>query len=437
MERFEQLLAQLGTTNSNTEKIAILQSFGDVKGFLWDILDPLQKTGITRAALIKYEQEKYPKFPDRHAEYPSDIHDLWKALVHRKLTGDDAKEAVWVACQQQPQHRELILRIMGKDLKTRLGIGLYEKAFSQEKKTTYRTALAEDFKKFENYFQQSLRQPSQGWFISRKLDGVRCQIHTTPPVTCRSREGRPFVSLVHVNERVQRNTEPGWVIDCEICVLNPDGSESFKDAVSTVKRREPMTRFCIYILDVLTAKEFETGTSQATFAERLERGRSVVNLLIKSSTPTQKLMWVEQIPYTEAAMAHWQHQVEKHGWEGLMLRRNVPYAGKRTKDILKVKKFFTEEYVIEDVKIGPFRVIDSHTGLEKEIETVTAVQIRHKGSPVFVGSGFTLEERMEMYKEPHKVRGLVIAVQYFEETPDGKSLRFPTFKAWYGRQRNM
>jgi DNA ligase-1 len=82
-------------------------------------------------------------------------------------------------------------------------------------------------------------------------------------------------------------------------------------------------------------------------------------------------------------------------------------------------------------------MIDQITGLEKEIETVTAVQIRHKGSPVFVGSGFTLEERMQMYHEPAKVRGIVISVQYFEETPDGKSLRFPTFKAWYGRKRDL
>ena len=34
----------------------------------------------------------------------------------------------------------------------------------------------------------------------------------------------------------------------------------------------------------------------------------------------------------------------QQGWEGLMLRKNVGYCGKRNKDLLKVKKFYDAEY---------------------------------------------------------------------------------------------
>jgi DNA ligase-1 len=59
---------------------------------------------------------------------------------------------------------------------------------------------------------------------------------------------------------------------------------------------------------------------------------------------------------------------------------------------------------------------------------------------VSVGSGFTLDERYEFYKDPKKSIGKVILVSYFEETSNDKgtiSLRFPTFKYLYGNKREV
>ena len=58
----------------------------------------------------------------------------------------------------------------------------------------------------------------------------------------------------------------------------------------------------------------------------------------------------------------------------------------------------------------------------------------HRGCPVGVGSGFSLEERQHYYKHPEDIIGKEITVKYFEETKNqdgGYSLRFPTVKCIY------
>jgi len=128
----------------------------------------------------------------------------------------------------------------------------------------------------------------------------------------------------------------------------------------------------------------------------------------------------------------------QNGWEGLMLRSDAPYKGKRSKDLLKYKAFSDDEYEVLDTEMGPFRYVKD--GAECEETMLSCVMIQHKGHTVRVGSGFSIEQRQEFYKSPKKILGKVILVQYFEETKnqDGKlSLRFPTFKYLYGDSRDI
>jgi DNA ligase-1 len=66
--------------------------------------------------------------------------------------------------------------------------------------------------------------------------------------------------------------------------------------------------------------------------------------------------------------------------------------------------------------------------------------INHNDNIVRVGSGFTIDQRQEFYKNPKKILGKTITVQYFEETKNqdgGISLRFPTFKILHGSSREI
>ena len=121
-----------------------------------------------------------------------------------------------------------------------------------------------------------------------------------------------------------------------------------------------------------------------------------------------------------------------------MIRKNDSYKGKRTNDILKIKTFHDDEYVVEEINFGPFRYIKE--GKEIEEDMVTAVSIKHKGNKVSVGSGFTIEQRKLFYKSPMEIIGKTITVQYFEESKNQNgeySLRFPVVKVIHGKKREV
>ncbi len=436
----QKCIDQLSSTNSNLEKVDILRQFPDLQEILDVLLDPHKTTGVTKASLETYKRAKFPRFPDRARRFPHDVTQMLNALTSRAVSGDDAKEMVWTLVERDPTHKDLILKIATKDLKTRLGRALFTQAFlggADENK--YSPALAYDIEKHMDYFQRSV-QKGERWFISRKLDGCRVQVHSTPPVRSCSRAGNPFVSLKHLNEMVARSVPPGFVFDCEICVVRSDGSESFSEAVGAVKRHEPMETFHLFVFDILTKEEFDHGESVLTFSQRLARAPQLLQPLMAQNTAHRQVSLLPQALYTPDVFREWQDQVDERGWEGLMLRKDVGYEGKRTKNLLKVKKFQTGEYKILGFKTGPFRMVDPKTGLEKEIETVTAVEILHKGYPVSVGSGFSVEQRQEMFKNPKFFLNKIIAVKYFEElrSADGSySLRFPTFQHLYGHVRDV
>ena len=112
-----------------------------------------------------------------------------------------------------------------------------------------------------------------------------------------------------------------------------------------------------------------------------------------------------------------------------MLRKNAPYESGRTKDLLKIKKFQDEEYVVKGIING--KATYNENGA-KEYDVVSALIIEHKDNEVFVGSGLSKEQRINWFSNPNEIIGKTITVQYFEETKDSKtnmySLRFPVLK---------
>ena len=132
---------------------------------------------------------------------------------------------------------------------------------------------------------------------------------------------------------------------------------------------------------------------------------------------------------------HLMYKVEK--WlEGFMLRKDVGYEGKRSKNLVKVKKFFDAEYKVLDYDVDEHEVV--RDGKSETVEMLSQVWIEHKGHRVKVGSGWTQEQRLQ-YMDGSIV-GKTITVQYFEETHNqegGISLRFPTVKIVHGDKREM
>jgi DNA ligase-1 len=213
-------------------------------------------------------------------------------------------------------------------------------------------------------------------------------------------------------------------------MMSEDGSDDFQGILKEIQRKNHTIESPRYwIFDILTLAEFDSGHGEKPLSERLKRlALNEESILI---LPQWRL-------HNEENLIELKDRAKSSGWEGLIARRNVGYEGDRTKNMLKLKEFYDAEYKVVDVVMEPQRLIVN--GREVEEEVLSAVLIEHKGNLVRVGSGFSVEERREYYKEPATILGQVISVQFFEETIDqhGKhSLRFPVFKGNHGKTRSI
>ena len=188
------------------------------------------------------------------------------------------------------------------------------------------------------------------------------------------------------------------------------------------------------IFDMIHKPDFDSGKSTEILSERLTKlrgwrsGRFVNSFLLR---------YTDQAVITDGRhFDMWGQIATDKGWEGFMLRKDCGYEGKRSKNLVKVKKFYDAEYEVLDFDVDNHEVV--RDGKSETIEMLSQVWIEHKGHRVKVGSGWTQEQRLQ-YMDGSIV-GKTITVQYFEETTNDKggiSLRFPTVKIVHGEKREM
>ena len=183
--------------------------------------------------------------------------------------------------------------------------------------------------------------------------------------------------------------------------------------------------------DMIHKSDFEMGRSFTKLSNRLHKLRSFI-----SNNICNELKYLDQFQITDGRhFDMWGQMASDGNWEGFMLRKDVGYEGKRSKNLLKVKTFHDAEYTVIDADFGPMAVV--RNGKEKQETMLSQVWIEHKGYKVKVGSGFNQEQRIKYMNE--SIIGKTITVQYFEETTNDKggiSLRFPTVKHIYENKRD-
>lgn len=428
--RLHTMIETCSTTRGAKAKIQALSTFADLKPLLILLMNPLHTTGITATQIKAFEKKKVAF----SAKLCTEPEALLSALVKRIYTGHKALEAVCQALQQYPEYRETILKLADGNLKIGMGLIQMNKAFPPGLVAEYSVALAEDFSKASDKFESSLKRGEQ-WFISRKIDGVRSQVFTFSSrlAVARSRSGAPFETSTSLMEQMITECVPAnYVLDGEVILL-VDGKENFQATVSAIKqKKEVMRQFRYSIFDCLTAEEFEAQESKAPFSDRVQRLSQVCQILCNKYP--NHFVPVMQHLYSEKTMAEQHRLCKEEQGEGLMLRRDTGYVGKRSADLLKVKEFSSAEYRVIEVKTGTKTIANIPTNV------MSAVRIDHKNYPVWVGSGFTDEQRLFFYQHPEHIIGQIIEVQFFEESQNKKgewSLRFPTVKCIHGMQRTV
>ena len=426
LERLQYFVDEMKSTSSLNEKKEIIKTIKD-DSFITKVLhytyNPYFKYHVTsknckkNIGLFKYNVYE-------------NIFDMLDDLRNRKYTGHDAIALVngFVTSEDQ-EYTDLIYSILDRNLEIRASESVINKVIPN---------LIPEFKvALANSYNPKLVDWNDTWYASRKLDGVRCLAIVDEEGNCKlySRQGNEFTTLDNVKKAIEDTNIINVVFDGEICLVDDNGNEDFQSVMKEIKKKDHTIENPVFkIFDMLSLSVFNGSESNMPLKDRLHMLRSWCGRV-----DATYVEYLQQFVVTgDDHFANWVQMSADNNWEGVMLRKNVAYEGKRSNNLLKVKKFHDEEYTVMGATNGDIRIVSE--GKEKTINALSQIMIKHKGHQVGVGSGFSLEQRKEFGKDHSKILGKTITVQYFEETKNqdgGISLRFPTVKHIYENGRTV
>ena len=413
-------------TNSNSDKLEVLKTYTQYESVCKALnytYDTYKQYGVTSANCKKNSDLM------GHPNTYGSLFTLLDDLNNRVCTGHTAIANVNRFVHENFTYKDLIFNIIDRNLKTRSTASMINKV-KPGLIPTFDVALA---KAFDEKTQKKVIWEDR-WFVSRKLDGVRCLtvIDAYGEPKFFSRQGKEFLTLDNLKTDIKALGLKNTVLDGEVCIVDENGDEDFAGIIKEIKRKDHTIATPFYwMFDMLDMQDFNSKTSEVTFGQRIADLNALFN--------TSKLIGVlEQKIGNDQVFSEMMAESKAGGWEGLMLRKDSTYKGKRSNEILKVKQMFDDEYIVVDLENDVHRVIVD--GSEVEEEMLKNVIIEHKGNRVHVGSGFSHEQRRHYFANPNEILGKQITVQYFEESQSKSgeySLRFPVIKAVYDGVRTF
>jgi DNA ligase-1 len=364
-----------------------------------------------------------------HANTYGSIFTLLDDLANRVCTGHNAIANVNRFILENIQYEDLIFNIIDRDLKMGASTSSINKVIPGCI-PTFKVALANPYNVKRVDFK------SGDWYGSRKLDGVRCICRKENDiVTFFSRSGKEFLTLGNLENEILK-ISGNFILDGEICMVDKDGNEDFQGIMKQIRKKDhQIEKPKFFVFDYLTLEQFDNQTGVTPLTFRLEIGKKKLQMVNINSDmleflPQEQLTTEEQ--FTEMAK-----DAEEAGFEGIMVRKNVGYEGKRSHNLLKVKKFHDAEYTVLGTTNAFIRWTEN--GKQVERECLSNITIEHKGCKVNVGSGFSKEQREMYFESPQDIIGKTVTIQYFEESKNqngGYSLRFPVLKHVYTNGRD-
>jgi len=429
IQEFNSFLTTMNNSTSTNDKVETMRHVSkNIRKVLYYTYNPFIQFNITNKLLNKRKD----LVSDENIF--DNIFDLLNALNDRRITGHRAIKETNRFILDNPDYNQMLSLILDRNLKLRVSTKLINKA-CPGLIPTFNVALAN---KYDDKTKKKVDFSNSNWFVSRKLDGVRCLIFvdSNGNTSSYARSGKQFHTLSSVEEEIKSLGVKNVVYDGELCIVDENGNEDFQSIMKEIGRKDHTIQKCLFqVFDFIPYEIFNRGTSSTgTFSQRLTALRNVLSL-----KNLEKVSMLVQTPVTSfEELESLTVKATESGWEGLMLRKDSTYQGKRSNDILKVKTFFDNEYVVQDAFFGPIRYIKE--GVEVEEEMLSGISIIHKDNVVRVGSGFTIDQRKHFFSNPKEIIGKTITVQYFEESQNQNgqfSLRFPVIKVIHGDERKF
>lgn len=244
-------------------------------------------------------------------------------------------------------------------------------------------------------------------FSQSKFDGLRLIIKKDGMW---SRQGKEIISAPHIFEALKPIFEenPDVVFDGEL--YSDRLSDNFNEIISLARKTKPTKE------DIEKSKQYlqywiYDFPQNKPFQQRYKNAEALIRSFgFNEEHPFIKMVPTVCVDSKEHLDSLYASYMED-GFEGQMVRiSNAGYENKRSKQLLKRKEFFDEEFVVEDIVEG----IGNRSGMAGRVEA------RTKDGKVF---GANIKGTRELYRDllaqKDKYIGTLVTIKYQELTPDG------------------
>ena len=246
----------------------------------------------------------------------------------------------------------------------------------------------------------------ENWVCQPKFDGNRCFITKLEDGSVRfsSRSGKEFTNIPHLSKALKNVLPVGDIMDGELIIDNTPLQEITGAVMNRDENDTEKAKLKFYCYDYIPL-----GNSQKSYKERFVENDDLLSLMSKD------VLYVLPEPYADDTFKETFSKFITQGYEGIMLRNlNMPYEfGKRSKNLLKYKEFFTEEFEI----IG---IVDS----EQEPGQPRFICKLDKDSNVTCRMKGSKEVNKQYLDNKDSYIGKYLTIQYQAKTETG-SIQFP------------
>lgn len=256
-------------------------------------------------------------------------------------------------------------------------------------------------------------------YCQPKLDGVRC-IATIDGLW--TRQGKPIEAVPHISVALAPffHEVPDAILDGELYA--DKFADDFNEIISLVRKKNPSKDHFVKTAEAIQYHIYDCPSADGSFRDRITFAyREIQTLdggclqLVETAlVPDQKDLDRRYGGYAEA------------GYEGQIVRLDLPYENKRSKSLLKRKEFLDDEFTVVAVTEGK----GNRSGIAGFI-TYSLPDGRTFGSGIKGSHGYC----RDLLVGAENYVGGTGTVRFFNYTPDGIP-RFPVTVALFKGERD-
>ena len=422
IKKFNDFINKINKSNSRNYKLIILEEYKedeDIKYYLDFIFNPYITSGISDKKINKFAivKNNVMSLFSEYDEFNS-VKDLLEYIKTNNTGTDEVLKTInnFLSSNNfEESEINLIKSIITKNIILGIDIKTINKVMN-DLIPTFNVMLA------NKYFDKPEIVEGKMFAITEKIDGGRIiALKKNNEVKFYTRAGQLYEGLVDLEKELIDNFPDNVCLDGEITLLDSDGipsKEAYKQTMKITRKDGEKHGIKMLVFDYMSYDEFAAQNCELNYFWR----RAKLEKEFNSNNKYFKLLPILYLGKDTNKILEILNEEVAKDHEGIMINIcDAKYEFKRTNNLLKVK--LMKSYDLE--------IVGFEEGTNRLLDNLGAILVKYKDNNIVkVGSGFSDEMRIEIWRNKEKYVNKIAEIQYFEETTNqdgGQSLRFPVF----------